>query len=61
MLSWLLNEVAECEDARTEPPKFDFVVAVVAAGWPSHVPCLLAIIYDYITYLGWQLSSYQRL
>ena len=32
LLSWLLNEVAECGGVGTEPPKFDFAVAVVAEG-----------------------------
>ena len=36
LLLWLLNEVAECGGAETEPPNFDFVVAI---GWPSRVPC----------------------
>ena len=30
LLSWLLNEVAECRGAGTEPPHFDFAVVVVA-------------------------------
>ena len=37
LLSWLLNMVAECGGARTEPPNFDFAVAVVAGSWPSPV------------------------
>ena len=53
LLSWLLNEVAEYGGARTEPPNFDFAVAVVAGGWPSRVPCLPAIVYDCVTYLVW--------
>jgi hypothetical protein len=32
LLSWLLNEVAGCGGARTEPPNFDFAIAVVARG-----------------------------
>ena len=50
LLSWLLNKVAGCGDARTEPPNFDFVVA---GGWPSRVPCLSTIVHDYVTYLVW--------
>jgi hypothetical protein len=46
LLSWLLNEVAEYGGARTKPPNFDFAVAI--EGWPSHVTCLPAIVYDYI-------------
>jgi hypothetical protein len=61
LLSWLLNEVAECEGAGTKPPNFDFVVTIIAAGWPSRIPCQPAIMYDYVTYLGWQLSSHQWL
>ena len=53
LLSWLLNGVAGCGGARTEPPNFDFVVAVVAGGCPSRVPCLPAIMFDHVTYLGW--------
>ena len=52
LLSWLLNEVAGCGGARTEPSNFDFAVAVVAGSWPSPVPCLPAIVYDCVTYLG---------
>ena len=61
LLSWLLNEVAKCGGARTEPPNFDFAIAVVAGGWPSHVPCLPAIVHDYVTYLVWQHLSLQWL
>ena len=50
LLSWLLNEVTGCGGAGTEPPNFDFVVA---GGWPSRVPCLPAIVHDYVTYLVW--------
>jgi hypothetical protein len=39
-------------DAGTEAPNFDFVVFVVAGGWPSRVPCLPTIMYNYIAYLG---------
>ena len=56
--SWLFNEVAGCGGARTEPPNFDFVVAVVAGGWPSRVPCLPAIVHNYVTYLV--LTKYGR-
>ena len=48
LLSWLLNEVAECGGAGTELPNFDFAIAVVARGWPSRVPCLPAIVHDYV-------------
>ena len=34
----VLNAVAGCRDTRIEPPNFDFVVAIVARGWPPHVP-----------------------
>ena len=34
----VLNAMVECGDARTEPPSFGFVVAIVAGGWPPHVP-----------------------
>jgi hypothetical protein len=61
LLSWLLNEVAGCGGARTEPANFNFVVAVVARGWPSRVLCLPAIVYDYVTYLEWQHLSHQWL
>ena len=61
LLSWLLNEVVGCGGAGTEPPNFDFTVAVVAGGWPSRVPCLPAIVHDYVMYLVWQLSSHQWL
>ena len=58
LLSWLLNEVAECGGARTEPLNFDFATAVVVVGgWPSCVPCLPAIVHDYVTYLVWQYLS----
>ena len=53
LLSWLLNEVVGCGGAGTEPPNFDFVVAVVAGSWLSPVPCLPAIVYDCVTYLRW--------
>ena len=58
LLSWLLNEVAECGGAGTEPPNFDFVVA---RSWPSPITCLPAIVYDCVMYLGWQVSSHQWL
>ena len=61
LLSWSLNEVAECGGAGTEPPNFDFVVAVVARVWASHVPCLPAIVHDCVTYLVWQHLSLQLL
>jgi len=61
LLSWLLNKVLECGGAGTEPPNFDFVVAVVARGWPSRVPCLSAILHDCIVYLVWQHLSLQWL
>ena len=32
LLSWLLNEVAECGGAGIEPPNFDFAIIVVARG-----------------------------
>ena len=51
LLSWLLNKVVGCGGARTEAPNFDFVIVVVARGWPSHVPCLPTIVHDYVTYL----------
>ena len=57
LLSWLLNEVAGCGGARTEPPSSSCAVAVVAGGWPSRVPCLPAIVHDYVTYLVWQPLS----
>ena len=47
----VLNAVARCGDVGIEPPNFDFAVVVVAGGWPSHDPCLPAIVHDYITYL----------
>ena len=53
LLAWLLNEVAGCGGAGTEPSNFDFVVAIVVGSWPSLVPCLPAIVCDYVTYLGW--------
>ena len=61
LLSWLLNEMAGCGGARTEPSNFDFVVAVVVGGWPSLVPCLSAIVYDCVMYLIWQHLSLQWL
>jgi hypothetical protein len=61
LLLWLLNDVAKCEGAGIEPPNFDFAVAVVAGSWPSCVPWLPAIVYDYVMYLEWQLSSHQWL
>ena len=61
LLSWLLNEVAGCGGAGTEPSNFDFAVAIVVGSWPSPVPCLPAIVYDCVTYLGWQVSSKQWL
>ena len=53
LLSWLLNEMAGFGGAGTEPPNFDFAIAVVAGGWPSRVPCLSTIVHDYVTYLVW--------
>ena len=53
--------MAECGGAGTEPPNFDFAIAVVAGGWPSRVPCLPAIVHDYVTYLVWQHLSLQWL
>ena len=32
LLLWFLNKVAGCGGARTEPPNFDFAVAIVAGG-----------------------------
>ena len=61
LLSWLLNEVAECGGAGIKPPNFDFVVVVVAGGWPSLVPCLPTIVHDCVTYLVWQHLSLQWL
>ena len=61
LLSWLLNEVAKCGGAGTEPPNFDFVVAIIAGGWPSLVPFLPIIVYDCVTYLGRLVSSHQWL
>ena len=61
LLSWLLNEMAGCGGTGTEPSNFDFVVAIVAGSWPSPVPCLPTIVYDCVTYLGWQVSSHQWL
>ena len=61
LLSWLLNEVAGCRGARTEPSNFDFAVAVVAGGWSSRVPCLPVIVYDYVTYIVWHHLSIQWL
>ena len=46
LLSWLLNEVAGCGGAGTEPSNFDFAIAIVAGSWPSLVPCFPAIVYD---------------
>ena len=34
----VLNAMAECGDAGTEPPSSSFVVAIVAEGWPPCVP-----------------------
>ena len=34
----VLNAVAGCGDAGTEPPSFGFAIAVVAGGWPPRVP-----------------------
>jgi hypothetical protein len=42
------------EVLETEPPNFDFVIAIIAGGWPPLVPCLPAIVYDYVMYLVWQ-------
>ena len=61
LLLWLLNEVAGCGGAGTEPSNFDFAIVVVAGSWPSPIPCLPTIVYDFVTYLGWQLSSHQWL
>ena len=61
LLSWLLNEVAECGGAGTEPLNFDFAIAVVVGGWPSRVPCLPALVHNYVTYLVWQHLSLQWL
>ena len=52
LLSWLLDEVARCGGASTEPSNFDFAAVVVARSWPSPIPCLPAIVYDCVTYLG---------
>ena len=43
--------------AGIEPPNFDFAIVVVSGGWPSRVPCLPAIVHDYVTYLVWQYLS----
>jgi hypothetical protein len=61
LLSWLLNKVTGCGGARTEPPNFDFVVAIVTGGWPSRVTCLPVIVYDFVMYLVWQHLSLQWL
>ena len=61
LLSWLLNEVAGCGGAGTEPSNFDFAIAVVAGSRPSPIPCLPTNVYDCVTYLGWQVSSHQWL
>ena len=61
LLLWLLNEVVGYGGARTEPPNLDFVVAIVAGGWPSLVPCLPTIMYDCVSYLVWQHLSLQWL
>ena len=61
LLSWLLNEVAECAGAGTKPPNFDFLVIAAAGGWPYRVPCLPTIMYDCVMYLGWHVSSHQWL
>ena len=37
------------------------LIFAVAVGWPSRVPCLPAIVYDYVTYLVWQHLSLQWL
>jgi hypothetical protein len=34
----VLNAMAECGDAGTEPPSSGFATAIVAEGWPPHVP-----------------------
>ena len=34
----ILNAMAGCGDAGTEPPSFGFAIAVVAGGWPPRVP-----------------------
>ena len=53
--------MAECRGDGTEPPNFDFAIAVVAGGWPSRVPCLPTIVHDYVTYFVWQHLSLQWL
>ena len=60
LLSWLLNEVAGCGGARTEPPNFDFVVVVAAGGWPSRVPSLPAIVHDYVTTLYVRMKTERK-
>ena len=57
----VLNAVARCGDAGIEPPSCSFAIAVVAGGWPSRVPCLPAIMHDYVMYLVWQHLSLQWL
>ena len=59
LLSWLLNEVTGCGGSRTEPPNFDFYCCCCC--WRSRIPCLPAIVHDYITYLVWQHLSLQWL
>ena len=51
--------MAGCGGARTEPPNFDFAVAV--EGGPSHVLSLPTIAHDYVTYLVWHHLSVQWL
>ena len=57
----VLNAMAGCGDAGIEPPSSSCAIAVVAGGWPSRVPCLPAIVHDYVTYLAWQHLSLQWL
>ena len=42
-------------------PILIFAIAIVAGGWPSRVPCLPAIVHDYVMYLVWQHLSLQWL
>ena len=37
------------------------LIFALVVGWPSHVPCLPAIVHDYVTYLAWQHLSLQWL
>jgi len=57
----MLSAVVGCGSAGAKPPNFDFVVDVVAGGWPPRVPLSPAIVCDQVMYLGWQQLSLQCL